>query len=136
MSAFGSTGVNAGASENALAITSSDNNAVAKDNGIALGANASLNAGVQLGNTQGNVTIGETGLGAKLVDALREVTERNGEFIATAASSLPSPRSDLTSSPTVTDQVVTIPGALRDYWWIGAALVALVLAGLFLRGKR
>lgn len=86
MAAIG-TGFNAGASESALAITGSDNNAIAKDGAIALGMNAKLNTGAEFGNVTGNVTFGDPSLGVTFAQTVKDITSSNATALQTALSS-------------------------------------------------
>jgi len=126
MAAIG-TGFNAGATEDALAITGSDNNAIAKDGAIALGMNSKFNSGLEFGNTTGNVTIGETGLGQTFANTVRELTTSNQSALAAALASgaqanLPNANTDLQAATTAVQE------SQKNRFWLIAGVVATVLS--------
>ena len=131
MAAIG-TGFNAGATESALAITGSDNNAIAREGAIALGMNAKLNQGLEFGSAS-NVTIGETGLGQTFANTVRELTNSNQTALAAALAS----QSNL---PAASD-LEAAKGAMQEsqknrFWMIAGVAVTVFSILLFVMRKK
>lgn len=136
MANFGTNGGNAGASENALALSGSDSNVIAKE-GIALGLNASLNTGASIGgNNTGTINVGDPTLGKTFADTIKAVTEQNTTNLANlvngqAQTRLPDANTDLDPSEDVTD--LGALGLPKSLLIGGAVLVALIVVWLFTR---
>jgi hypothetical protein len=137
MSLLGVTGGNSGASDSAVSLVGADNAVIARDNSVSLGQSANLNQGVQFGNTQGSVTIGETGLGTTFANAIKDVTEKNTAALSSlitgnAQSKLPGP-SDLDGT---SETILAESGKTRRWLLIGGGVVlALLVVLFFLRRK-
>lgn len=125
MANLGTQGGNAAASENALSLSGSDSNAIAKDNGIALGANARLNTGFEFGTNTGSISIGDVGTSQALTDALTKITEANTSTLSAALQS--SARSNLPTAVTELNanaEDSPLANVSRSWWIAGAAIVA------------
>jgi hypothetical protein len=135
-----STGSNVGASDSGLGVSSSDNSAIARDQGIALGQNATLKTGNDIGTigSGASVTIGETGLGATFANTIRDITEQNTNTLSTLLSSrtgnsLPNAATDVPSSTdTTTDGTKPADFDWTKVWWgLGALAILLALTSIF-----
>ena len=124
-----------GASETGIGVSGSYGASVAKEGGVALAQGATLKTGLDVigSNVNGGLTIGETGLGQKFADTIRDITERNVSALSSivnnqSSAGLPNAATDL---PKPTDE--KSDGIPQKAWLIGGAIVVGLLALFFMR---